>query len=131
MEDYRAVLKLMHKDCFFTTFDLKDAYYLIPLDSQYKKFLKFWFDKKVYQFNCLPFGLSSAPFIFTKLLRPILQQFRSQGITLVAYLDDLIIVGRSYDECLNYTLNVEEDLKKLGFLINYRKSKMKTILMLE
>ena len=41
-----------------------------------------------FMFTVLPFGLSSAPYIFTKLLRPLVKHWRSQGIHTVVYLDD-------------------------------------------
>ena len=36
----------------------------------------------------LPFGLSSAPYLFTKFFRPLVRHWRSLGIHLVLYLDD-------------------------------------------
>jgi hypothetical protein len=41
-----------------------------------------------FKFTVLPFGLTTAPYIFTKLLRPIVKHWRSQGISNVVYLDD-------------------------------------------
>ena len=41
-----------------------------------------------FMFTVLPFGLSSALYIFTKLLRPLVKHWRSQGIRVVVYLDD-------------------------------------------
>ena len=35
---------------------------------------------RYFQFTVLPFGLSSAPFIFTKLLKPLETHWRSQAI---------------------------------------------------
>ena len=36
----------------------------------------------------LPFGLSSAPYVFTKVFRPLVKHWRSRGIPLVLYQDD-------------------------------------------
>ena len=41
-----------------------------------------------FMFTVLPFSLSSEPYIFTKLLRPLVKHWRSQGIRAVFYLDD-------------------------------------------
>ena len=38
--------------------------------------------------TCLPFGLSSAPRVFTKVMKPVIGMVRSQGIRSVIYLDD-------------------------------------------
>ena len=41
-----------------------------------------------YIFTCLPFGLSSACYIFTKVVRPLVKFWRSKGFLIVLYLDD-------------------------------------------
>lgn len=115
-------MKLMFKNCFFCTIDLKNAYYTIPVHPAHKKYLKFSFQKQTYCFNCLPFGLATAPWVFTKILKPVLARFRSQGITLVIYLDDCIILGKNYEECLRFTNIVKSQLEDLGFVINEEKS---------
>ena len=43
---------------------------------------------KYFQFAVLPFGLSSAPFLFTKLLKPVVTSWRCKGIPMVIFLDD-------------------------------------------
>ena len=42
----------------------------------------------MYQFNCLPFSLSSAPWVFTKTLKPVIALLRELGVRLIAYIDD-------------------------------------------
>lgn len=124
LEDYRTLLKLIYQNCFFTTIDLKDAYYLIPIHVRYRSYLRFIFNRSIYQFNCLPFGLSTAPFVFTKLLKPVMQALREQGISLLIFLDDIIVIGQSYEECLTFTKSVSDLLIKLGFIINNEKSSL-------
>ena len=67
------------------------------------------------------FGLSSAPYIFTKLFRPLVKHWRSKGIHSVVYVDDGLDVGRS--EALSSTnLNIiKSDLALAGFLANMDK----------
>lgn len=50
---------------------------------------------KYFQFAVLPFGLSSAPSLFTKLLRPIITSWRCKGIAVVIFLDDGLGGGAS------------------------------------
>ena len=45
----------------------------------------------------LPFGLSSAPFIFTKLLKPLETHWRSQGIPIAIFFDDGVGAGSSIE----------------------------------
>ena len=44
-----------------------------------------------YQFNCLPFGLSSAPWVFTKTLKPVIALLREMGVRIIVYIDDVLI----------------------------------------
>jgi hypothetical protein len=105
------------------TIDLKDAYFLVPVHTSHRKYLRFRFDN-LYEFTCLPFGLCSAPYIFTKLLKPILTHLRGKGYKLVAYLDDVLCIGDTYDSCVNTVNEVVALFNKLGFVINYEKSNM-------
>ncbi|XP_076236334.1 uncharacterized protein LOC143180473 [Calliopsis andreniformis] len=93
LEDLRTSSDLMFQNCFMATLDLKEAYYLIPIAESSKKFLRFNFQGKLFEFNCLPFGLNTAPYVFTKLMRPVISYLRKQDITSVIYLDDILLVG--------------------------------------
>lgn len=124
LEDIRTVCKLLSKDDFMCTIDLKHAYYMCPIDAEYKKYLRFKFNDILYEYNCLAFGLSSAPYVFTKLLKPVVGFLRERGIRLVIYLDDLICFGSSYNECSNNAKIVKNLLTCLGFVINYEKSSL-------
>ena len=46
------------------------------------------FERRFFSFSVLPFGLSSACFCFTKLLRPLVKRWRSMGHLSFIYLDD-------------------------------------------
>lgn len=83
LEDYRTVCKLVQKDDFLMTLDLKDAYYMINMHSDSKKYLRFYFQGNYYQFTVLPFGLCTAPLTFTKIMKPIVAYLRKQSFVSV------------------------------------------------
>ncbi|KAJ8914276.1 hypothetical protein NQ315_011010 [Exocentrus adspersus] len=89
---------------------------------KFRKYLKFQYRKKLYEFTCLPFGLSTAPFVFTKLFKPVITQLRSLGLSSVIYLDDMLILGKNEKECTNNLNFTSQFLTSLGFLINKEKS---------
>ncbi|CAD6233742.1 GSCOCG00012294001-RA-CDS [Cotesia congregata] len=124
LEDLRTVRELIYNDCFMATLDLKDAYYLIPIAEEYKKYLKFEFGGKLYQFTCLPFGLNTAPYVFTKLLKPVFTWLRQRGFISVVYLDDVWLLGESEIDCINNLFKTRKLLEKLGFIINEVKSQL-------
>ena len=64
-----------------------------------------------FRVSCLPFGLASAPRVFTKLMKPVLSILRQRGICLIAYLDDFLIMGETRQLALQHaatTLNLPE-----------------------
>lgn len=81
IEDYRTATRLTSYSSFFAKLDLRDAYFLLPIHPKYKRYLRFKFRDKIFDFNCIPFGLNIAPYIFTKLLKPVTKFLRSQGCT--------------------------------------------------
>lgn len=122
MEDYRTALKLITPGAHMTTVDLKDAYITIPIDVNDRKFLRFVYNNNLYEFTCVPFGLASAPFCFTKLMKPIVSNLRQQGVLCVNYLDDFLIIGDTAEKCSANTKKLTGLLERLGFIINWEKS---------
>lgn len=68
---------------------------------------------RAYQFTCLPFGLSSAPWDFTKTLRPVVAKLRELGIRLVIYLDDMLVIAKTSKEAEIHTSIVIYTLENL------------------
>ena len=71
---------------------------------------------------CLPFGLSSAPRLFTKVLKPFVGSIRNKGIRLVIYLDDMAMIISSRQLSSQEAAIVVQILESLGFIINKEKS---------
>lgn len=101
--------------------DLKDAYLLVPVHKNFQKYLRFSFDGKLYEFLCLPFGLCTASFLFTKLTKPIIHQLRSRGFLSVIYLDDILLIGKSKEDCLKNVHETKVLFESLGFILNFEK----------
>jgi len=104
------------------TLDLEDAYLLVPISEEHRKFLRFqWWDA-TYEFTTSPFSLSTALYIFTKVLRPVVTYLRNMGYQSVIYLDDFLLLGFSKNECRSNTRVTINLLQTLGFVINHAKS---------
>ena len=122
METLRCVLPMIKKNSWFASIDLKDAYYSVPIDPHFRKYLSFYWDGTLYQFTSLPNGLSSAPRVFTKLLKPVFSYLRKQGFTNVCYIDDIFLQGDSYEECIENVINTSRLIDDLGLTIHPKKS---------
>lgn len=70
-------------------------------------------------------GLSSSPRIFSKILKPPLAHLRQKGCAIFGYMDDIFVLGSSYEECLE---NLRKSILpillflKLGFFYPRKKS---------
>lgn len=73
-------------------------------------------------FTVLPFGLSSAPYIFTKLLRPLIRHWRGLGISTTIFLDDNIDMENSFEISLKHATIIKSDIRKSGLVANDEKS---------
>ena len=124
MEDIRTALNLVMPNCFFATMDQKDAYYMVPIHKNYRKFLKFRWKGVLYVYTCLPFGLSLAPWLYTKIMKPVLAFLRSKLIVNVSYLDDLLNIAKTYEDCLKNVSITIQLYNRLGLLINDKKSQL-------
>lgn len=122
MEDHRTATKMITKGGFLATIDLKEAYLLIPIFEAHKKYLRFMYDDTVYQFNAMPYGLCTAPRVFTKIMKEVITFLRQRGYKSVIYLDDILCIGDTFDECYTNMNSTLELLKCLGFIINFEKS---------
>ena len=109
------------------SFDLKSGYHHIEIASSDQCYLGFTCqsdnqETKFYVFTVLPFGLSTAPHIFTKSLKPLVKHWRYQGIYIALFLDDGWLTESSYEAARNLALRVKRDLKTAGFITNDEKS---------
>ena len=68
----QTVIPMLHRGEWLASIDLKDAYFYIPIVNRHRPYLRFAFEGRVFQFNVLPFGLSTAPRVFTKMLAPVI-----------------------------------------------------------
>ncbi|XP_067659472.1 uncharacterized protein [Haliotis asinina] len=122
METLRSVISSVETGDWLTSIDLKDAYLHVPIHSEFKKYLRFSFDGKCYQFRVLPFGISTAPRVFTKLMLIPAQLARSQGRCCHPYLDDWLLRALGLLLSHDATQQVMDILLKLGWIINLKKS---------
>lgn len=106
-------------------FDLKSGYHHLEINITYQKYLGFAWRvdgiEKYFVFTVLPFGLSSAPYLFTKLMREIVRYWRSLAYPIVIYLDDGWC-SLDLENCKKVSDLIKKDLKLAGFIVNNEKT---------
>lgn len=89
-EGLHTIRDIFSADYFVFSFDLKSGYHHVDIFPDHRKFLAFSWHfgtncVRYFQFTVLPFGLSSALFIFTKLIKPLEAFWRLQGIPIAIF----------------------------------------------
>ena len=77
---------------------------------------------QLHRFCCMHFGLSSAPRVLTKLLRPVAAWLRSRGVRMIVYLDDILLMAVTPDRLREHVAMTVNLLRDLGFIVNQDKS---------
>ena len=100
---------------YFTSLDLVRGYYQIPIDENSKEYTAFSSPKNHWQFKRLSFGLRNAPAAFQREIQAVLHSFPSNKV--VAYLDDILIMGNNFEEHLQLVVKVLQTLEKYNIKI--------------
>ena len=122
METLKSALQMTRKGCFFAKIDLKDAFYSVGINNSFRKYLKFEWHGKLYQFTCLPNGFSSASRIFTKVIKPVFAALRKIGHSNVANVDDSLLQSDSYEQCMPNIKDTMELVDAVGLTTHPEKS---------
>ena len=104
--------------------DLTDAYLHVPMHPSTYKYLRFNVGEHLYHFKALPFGLSTSPLVFTKVMAAVGAFAHRHAISLHLYLDDWLC--RHHNREL---LSLQRDfllglLPFLGLQVNLEKSEL-------
>ena len=125
-EDVRTAADLFHKGDWFFKFDYSSGYHHLEIFPGHTPFLGFSWrvdgHSSFYKFTVLPFGLSTGPYLFTKVQRTLTKHWRSQGIRIFTYLDDGAGADSSFQEAQEVSDLVRRDVKLSGFVANEIKS---------
>ena len=122
MDTLNSMLKLIERNCFMASLDLKDAYYSVAVNQPDRQYLRFAWQGVLYQYTCLPNGLSSCPRKFTKLLKSPLTILHRLGHIIASYIDDLFLEGKTYEQCVRNVVDTILQFDALGFIIHPDKS---------
>ena len=124
METVDHIKSLIRRGDYMNSIDLSDAFFSVNLHPSCKKYVSFEFNHVCYSFNVLPFGMTSSPRIFSKVLKPAIIWLRSQGLKISFYLDDIFIAADSIQLLSSHTSLTLKLLTFLGFFPNYSKSSL-------
>lgn len=121
-KDIHTAVETMTPGCYMCSIHPKSAYYSVTIAQSDKKYLKFSWRGKLYQFTCFTNGLAFCPRKFTKLLKPVMSTLRNLGHLSVAYIDDSYLQADTYELCVQNVIDTLSLFHQLGFVIHPDKS---------
>ena len=89
----------------------------IPIAPEDRKFIMFEWKGSYFQFTCLPSGLSCAPRIFTKILKPVYAHLRVLSPTCMGHIDDSLLIAQTHNDCVNNIHDKVHLFTKLGSIV--------------
>ena len=122
MTTIKDVKAAITSGCWMTSIDLTDCFWGVPLSKQDQRYVSFRWRGQNYSFRVLPFGLSLSPLYITKLYRNLVQRLGAEGHRVLMYIDDILVLGDTKQQCEETTSRVLSYLKELGAVVNEPKS---------
>lgn len=104
----------------FSTLDLKNGFFHVPISEDSRKFTSFVVPDGQYEFLRVPFGLCNSPSVFTRFINAVFRNLINQKIVLT-YMDDLIIPSVDLETGVNKLTRVLATAKNAGLEINWKK----------
>ena len=101
----------------FSKLDAASGYHQIPLEQESAKLTTFITPMGRYYFKRLPFGISSGPEIFQKIMEKILTNI--EGV--ICYMDDILVHSKDENSHTSTLLKVKEKLQEAGLQLNEEK----------
>ena len=105
----------------FSTLDMAKAYHQGYVKEEFRKFTAFSTPWGLYEWIRIPMGISNAPPAFQRYINQILVGLRDQ--VCIAYLDDILVYGKSFDEHVQNLKKVLSRLKSRGIKLRADKCK--------
>ena len=124
MPTLKHVWQLIQHGDYALSIDLQDTYLHIPTVKYHCHFLHFVWHNVPYQWKVLPFGLATAPRVFTSLTKPILFLCHHKGLHIVIYLDGILVLVCSKWVGKRAHLFLCSLLVCLGLHINFSKANL-------
>ncbi|GFW93579.1 retrovirus-related Pol polyprotein from transposon 412 [Trichonephila clavipes] len=103
-----------------TTLDLRNGFFHVDVDEDCRKYTSFIVPDEQFEFNKVPFGLSTSPGVFQRYVSRIFRDLTRKGIV-ISYLDDLVIPAKNEQKGLEKLKIIFEVAKKYGLEIKFKK----------
>ena len=105
-------LDLLANTAYFSSLDLASGYWQVAMAPDAQQKTAFCSHSGHYEFQVMPFGLCNAPATFQRLMETVLAGLAREKC--IVYLDDILVIGRCYEEHLENLGEVFERMRQFG-----------------
>jgi len=116
-EDLASLAPLLKEGDYMTTINLKDRFFHVPVLPSYQAYMSFQWVGKIYVFQVLPFGMSASLWLFTRFVQATVCYLGHQGMWVMAYMDNFIVIGHPHQQALKHTTLTLRLLNQLGWQV--------------
>eukprot|EP00731_Ephydatia_muelleri_P016275 Em0009g699a len=106
---------------FFSTLDLANGYWQVEVEEKDTQKTALNTPEGLYEFRVMPFGLCNAPATFQRLMERVLGDMKWTDC--LVYVDDIIVVGKTFPDHLHHLGNVLSRLRQAGLKLQPAKCK--------
>ena len=124
LDHLNQIFPFLRKGMWAAKIDLKHAYFHLELAAKLKPYVCIEVGQKIFQFQAACFGLSTLPQQFMSLMKVLLKHWRSKGMLVFVYLDDILVISNKKCILQHHQQEIVQDLTELGLVINTKKSQL-------
>ena len=123
-ETLESIRRALKPDHWTFSVDLKDAFFQIPIHKKSRMYLRFLFEEEVYQYKVLPFGMTSSPYVFTRVVNQVKEMLHKSNHQLFQFLDDWLGQAPGQELAAERAAEVVALCRRLGLVLNLDKSEL-------
>ncbi|GFV35584.1 hypothetical protein TNCV_2151321 [Trichonephila clavipes] len=117
------VLDTLQEAKIYSTLNFRNGFFHVDVDEDCRKYTSFIVPDGQFEFNKVPFGLSTSPGVFQRYVSSTFRDITRIGIV-ISYLDDLVIPAKNEEESLEKLKIIFEVVKKYELEIKFKKCQL-------
>jgi hypothetical protein len=126
MEGQNQVTEILKEGDYGITVDISKAYHHVPVNENMKSYLSFKYEGKCYRYLGTPFGVCTAPRVFSMIMHHCAKIVRTKWkVRCIQYLDDWLVVDQNRQRLQLIAPQILDFLRLLGWTINEQKCNLK------
>ena len=120
-EGIGSVAELIQDGDQLISVDLENGFHRVDVHPSCRTYLGMRWRGICYVWKVLPFGVNCAPFVFNKILCPVVQFLRENNLRVTLFVDDFFQMARP-SEVTDHADFLQHTLQDLGWSVNREKS---------